>query len=68
MDELTGLIDNRTFDSCSILNSEITCPSSEDKIFFNVSCKGCIYCKDTSINHTRLKEIITILLLEQEDE
>lgn len=67
MDELTGLIDNRTFNSCSILISEITCPSYEDKVF-SVSCKDCIYCRDISINHTRLKEIIPILLLRQEDE
>lgn len=67
MNELTGLIDNSTSYSCTILNNEITCPSPEDKVF-SVSCMDCIYCKDKSINHTRLKEIIPILLLRQEDE
>lgn len=63
MDELTGLIDANGYTICTTLYTEIPCPSSNVKVF-TVSCNDCIYCKDNSINHTRLKELIPILLID----
>ena len=67
MDELTGLLNSSTYSACKVLDTEIVCPCSEEE-FYTVSCKDCINRNDISINHTRLKEIIPILILRQEDE
>lgn len=65
MDELTGLLNSNTCSSCKVLDTEIVCSYTEEE-FYTVSCKDCIYRNDISINHTRLKDIIPILLLEEE--
>ena len=65
MDEITGLLNSSEHSACKILDTEIVCPYFEDRVY-HVSCEDCIFRGDIFINHTRLKEIIPIILLEEE--
>ncbi len=65
MDELTGLLNSNTCSSCKVLDTEIVCPYSEEE-FYTISCTICIFHGQLSKEHVRLKEIIPILLLEEE--
>ena len=64
MGELTGLLNSSEHSACKVLDTEIVCPYSEEGEFFTIGCKDCIYRNDISINHTRLKELIPILLID----
>ena len=65
MNELKRLLTQlEEYITCTIANDRIRCPKAVLKNY-PVYCDRCIYCASESPNHTRLKELIPILLLEE---
>lgn len=64
MNELKGLLTQEEYITCTIANERISCPR-EALETYSVFCDKCIYCASESHNHTKLKELIPILLLEE---
>ena len=65
MNELQGLlIESNEFNLCAIVNDRVKCPRAPSTNII-IPCRDCIYCTKYSPNHTKLIELIPILLLEE---
>jgi hypothetical protein len=64
MNELKGLLTQKNHRTCTVVNDRIRCPKAAIKNY-PVYCDKCIYYATESYNHTKLKELIPILLLEE---
>lgn len=65
MNELERLLNTTSDSNCSAMSSEIVCPSyTKKELKYSVPCNRCIFHRQLSEKHTRLKEIIPILLID----